>query len=197
MRRDSCTLAAVVLLVVGIIPVRAQNISEAVLKNHRIVVPESSISRPGHIHTNYVLVDPESWNPAQPPPDAETPASLACVYKLVPPTKGCPIATSTNVPTGGVGAIAIVDAGDFPTAKKDLHRFSKQFGIPDADFQVVYVNGKKPPVYQGWDVEESLDIEWAHAMAPKAKLFLVEPFRSSPSCAHPASATRIRPGRRW
>jgi kumamolisin len=26
----------------------------------------------------------------------------------------------------------------------------------------------------GWELEESLDIEWAHAMAPKAKIFLVE-----------------------
>ena len=50
----------------------------------------------------------------------------------------------------------------------------KYFGIPDADFQVVYADGHKPPVYSGWDVEEALDIEWAHAMAPKAKLFLVE-----------------------
>ena len=87
---------------------------------------------------------------------------------------GCPIATSTNIPTGGIGAIAIVDAGDYPTAVQDLHAFSAQFGIPDADFQVVYANGTKPPVYQEWITEEALDIEWAHAMAPKAKLFLVE-----------------------
>lgn len=33
---------------------------------------------------------------------------------------------------------------------------------------------KKPPVYSDWIVEEALDIEWAHAMAPQAKLFLVE-----------------------
>jgi len=33
---------------------------------------------------------------------------------------------------------------------------------------------KKPPVYSDWEVEEALDIEWAHAMAPQAKLFLVE-----------------------
>jgi len=29
-------------------------------------------------------------------------------------------------------------------------------------------------VYSDWKVEEALDIEWAHAMAPQAKLFLVE-----------------------
>jgi subtilase family serine protease len=84
------------------------------------------------------------------------------------------VATSTKVPTGGWGAIAIIDAGDYPTAKSDLHAFSSYFGIPDGDFEVVYADGKKPPVYSDWEVEEALDIEWAHAMAPKAKLFLVE-----------------------
>ena len=157
-------------------PVYAQTLNDFAFEGHRIVVPDSSIPRPGRIHTNYFLVDPDSWNPDQPPPGNETPASLACVYKLVPQIKGCPIATTKNVPTGGVGAIAIVDAGDYPTAAQDLQAFSNYFGIPfnSADFQVVYADGKKPPVYQGWIVEESLDIEWVHAMAPAAKLFLVE-----------------------
>ena len=158
---------------VSISPCTAQN---SPLDGHQVVVPPSSVPHPGRIHTNYVIVDPQQWNPYQPPPGAETPPSVACVYKLVKQISGCNLNNVKNVPTGGVGAIAIVDAGDFPTAKQDLHTFSSYFGIPDADFQVVYANGKKPPVYSGWDVEESLDIEWAHAMAPKAKLFLVESF---------------------
>jgi kumamolisin len=149
-------------------------INGSTINGHRIIVPDSSIPRPGRIHTNYFIVDSGVRNNDAPPPDAETPASLACVYKLVKGIKGCPIATSKNVPTGGVGAIAIVDAGHYPTAKQDLHVFSSQFGIPDADFQIVYADGHKPPVYSNWEVEEALDIEWAHAMAPKAKLFLVE-----------------------
>jgi kumamolisin len=154
-------------------PVHAAD--EAKINGFTLVVPESSIPHPGRIHTNYFLAIPEVPNTTGgPPPGTETPGSLACVYKLVKGPKGCPIATSTNVPSGGWGAIAIVDAGDFPTAKQDLHTFSKYFGVPDADFEVVYADGHKPPVYSGWDVEEALDIEWAHAMAPKAKLFLVE-----------------------
>jgi subtilase family serine protease len=154
------------------LPCSAQ-ITGSTVNGRPIIVPESSIPRPGRINTNYFLVGYNQRQP-QPPPDAETPASLACVYKLVSGPAGCPIATSTNAPTGGVGAIAIVDAGDYPTAKQDLHVFSSQFGIPDADFHVVYADGHRPPVYSDWEVEESLDIEWAHAMAPKAKLFLVE-----------------------
>ena len=134
-----------------------------------IIIPESSIPHPGRINTNYFIVGSREFTP-QPPSDAETPASLACVYQLVDGPPGCPIATSTNVPTGGVGAIAIVDAGDYPTAASDLHAFSAQFGLPDADLTVVYADGTKPPVYSDWIVEEALDIEWAHAMAPKAKL---------------------------
>jgi subtilase family serine protease len=87
---------------------------------------------------------------------------------------GCPIATSKNVPTGGIGAIAIVDAGDYPTAAADLQAFSTQFGIPPANLTVKWPGTTKPPVYNDWLVEEALDIEWAHAMAPQAKLFLVE-----------------------
>jgi kumamolisin len=140
-----------------------------------IVVPESSIPRPGHIHTNYFFAVPETPNTTGgPPPGTETPGSLACVYKLVEGPKGCPIATSTKVPTGGWGAIAIVDAGYYPTAKSDLDAFSKYFGIPKADFTVVYADGHRPPVYNEWLPEQALDIEWSHAMAPKAKLFLVE-----------------------
>jgi kumamolisin len=161
------------LLGASISPCSAQT-SGTTVNGHPIIVPDSSIPRPGRVHTNYFIVDSGIPSNAAPPPDAETPASLACVYKLVKGIKGCPIATSKNVPTGGVGAIAIVDAGDYPTAKQDLHIFSSQFGIPDGNFKVVYADGHKPPVYPGWDVEESLDIEWAHAMAPKAKLFLVE-----------------------
>lgn len=139
----------------------------------QIWMPESSIPRPGRINTNYFIVG--STTPQSGPPvGAETPGSVACVYGLVSGPTGCPIATSTTVPTGGVGAIAIVDAGDYPTAASDLAAFSTQFGLPQADFQVVYANGTKPPVYSEWLVEEALDIEWAHAMAPNAKLFLVE-----------------------
>ncbi len=138
-----------------------------------IIIPESSIPHAGQINTNYFIVGSREGTP-QPPPDAETPGSVACVYQLVSGPPGCPIATSTNVPTGGVGAIVLVDGGDYPTAVSDLHAFSAQFGLPDADLTVVYADGTKPPVYQDWIVEEALDIEWAHAMAPKAKLFLVE-----------------------
>jgi kumamolisin len=171
------SLIAVVALSLGayLLPSPVQAADEAKINGFTIVVPQSSIPHPGRIHTNYFFARSDvPSTTGGPPPGTETPGSLACVYKLVKGPKGCPISTSTTVPTGGWGAIAIVDAGHYPTAKHDLHVFSSYFGIPDADFKIVYANGHKPPVYPEWEVEEALDIEWAHAMAPKAKIFLVE-----------------------
>jgi kumamolisin len=158
-------------------PAFAQTRTESVLNGHRIIIPQSSVPQPGRAHTNYFFVDSDRPNVSGPPPGNETPGSLACVYELVTGPTGCPIATSTNLPSGGWGAIAIVDAGDYPTAASDLAAFDTQFGIPAADFKVTWPGQTlktKPPVYSDWEVEEALDIEWAHAMAPHAKLFLVE-----------------------
>jgi kumamolisin len=106
----------------------------------------------------------------------ETPASLACVYKLAHPIANCNPNQTTADSTGGSAAIAIVDAYDDPNATSDLAAFSQQFGLPAANFQVVYAQGAQPPTDPtgGWELEESLDIEYVHAMAPKAKIYLVE-----------------------
>jgi kumamolisin len=181
----SVVVAGVALFVgVASCPASAQTRTESVYNGHRIIIPESSIPQAGRHHTNYFFVDSDQAAP-QPPPGNETPGSLACVYKLVTGPTGCPIATSTNVPNGGVGAIAIIDAGDYPTAASDLAAFSSQFGIPAADLTVTWPGKKKPPVFSDWIVEEALDIEWAHAMAPQAKIFLVESvqFETDPTWA--------------
>jgi kumamolisin len=149
----------------------AQNV-ESVYNGHKIFIPQSSIPQPGRHHTNYFYVDSDKPS-SGPPSGVETPGSLACVYELVSGPTGCPVSTSTAVPTGGVGAIALVDAGDYPTAAADLAAFSSYYGIPAADLTIRWPGTTKPPVYADWLTEEALDIEWAHAMAPHAKMFLV------------------------
>ena len=74
--------------------------------------------------------------------------------------------------------IVLVDAYGSPTIQSDANLFSSKMGLPpltDANFQTVYPDG--PPIANpyptGWPVEISLDVEWAHAMAPKAKIVLV------------------------
>src|SRR5690349_20874942 len=105
-------------------PCSAQVFDGGTWNGHKILVPESSIPREGRMNTNYFFVDSATERTPAPPPGAETPGSVACVYGFVTGPTGCPINTSTTVPTGGVGAIAIVDAGDYPTAVSDLHAFS-------------------------------------------------------------------------
>jgi subtilase family serine protease len=159
-------------------------------KGH-IVIPESSVARSGDpgvmAHTHLRVMMPEGGplqgtaQPQELPPFPgfffETPASIACIYRLVPhPKQGCNPNETTDNPTGGAGAIAVVDAFDAPNAAADLAAFSAQFGLPPADFQVVFASGTRPPLDPsgGWELEASLDIEWAHAMAPNSRIFLVE-----------------------
>lgn len=156
----------------------------------KVLVPDSSIEKPIDIgraaHTNIqvflpkeVLRDEQTSGPPYAGYAYETPASLACVYGLVSAVTGCNPNTATKVPTGGARMIAIVDAYDAPNAASDLAAFSKQFGLPAASFQVVYASGAKPAYDMGWEFEESLDVQWAHAMAPEAKIVLVEAASSS------------------
>jgi subtilase family serine protease len=109
----------------------------------------------------------------------ETPASLACIYGLTAKSKQCNPKKVKTVATGGSRAIAIVDVYDDPTAEADLNTYSKHFGLPAVtsdNFQIIYADGKQPDQDPtgGWETEEQLDIEMAHAMAPGAKIILVE-----------------------
>src|SRR5208337_5270112 len=90
----------------------------------------------------------------------------------------------------------IVDAYDDPQIYQALDAFDGQFGItssgptlyqqygPATSFLTVLNQNGQPtslpgtdPVGPGndnWEVEESLDVEWAHTIAPGAKIILVE-----------------------
>ena len=176
-------------------------------------VPESSRPQPGsRAHTNYVLRSPYGGQPAGVPapsesafggtltsrnlggdgdaaPDvvleqqAETPASMGCLYvsSPAPRSTGCVpnYSSGTGGPIGGgYGAIAIVDAFDNPNAASDLVTFDSYWGLQAANFTKIYANGNgdcsTPPPDSGWALEESLDIEWAHVFAPNAAIVLVE-----------------------
>ena len=162
----------------------------------RIVVPESSVERPAdrgiRAHTNVELFYPTDGLPMTaantPGGYFETPASLACVYKQVEVVTGCSPAVVTAVSNRGSKAIAIVDAFDDPNAATDLAAYSSEFGLPaptKANFEVIYAKqggstrAADPPPQDstgGWELEESVDIEMAHAMAPRAKIYLVEAY---------------------
>ena len=154
------------------------------------IYPPSSIERPEDLgvrmHTNYIFYAPSGRLAPASQPAGETPASLACVYDLVTQVSGCPLNGTTQVPSGGSGVIVIVDAYDYPSAAADLSTFSSTFHLPQANFTVQYASGSKPAngCSSGWQGEEALDIEWAHAMAPNAQIVLMEASSASNSALY-------------
>jgi subtilase family serine protease len=163
-----------------------------------VFVPESTRMMPGdagrRAHTNYFVKNVHGVNArslsdlavaepaANPTPDstfAEYPASLSCLYKMGPTYAGCaPQNNSAYNANGGSRAIAVVLAFDNPTALADLQYFASFFGFAAPKFTKVIANGNgscvTPPYDAGWALESSLDTQWSFAMAPKARIILVE-----------------------
>src|SRR6266702_866926 len=103
-------------------------------------------------------------------PTGLSPATIKSVYNF-----------PTSLTAGTGKTIAIVDAFDDPTAESDLAVFSSQYGLPacttaNGCFTKVNQTGgtSYPKSDSGWALEISLDIQWAHAIAPGAKILLVE-----------------------
>ena len=132
-------------------------------------------------------VQPEAWGSAV--PYGMTPALIRGAYGI----------NNISLPSGvGDGAgqtIAIVDAYDDPAfvdssasgyLNSDLVQFDQKFGLPNPpSFTKLNEYGSSTnlpgpdPAGAGnpqgnWEVEEALDVEWAHAIAPGAAIVLVE-----------------------
>jgi subtilase family serine protease len=94
----------------------------------------------------------------------------------------------TYVAGNGAGqTIAIVDADNDPTIVADLATFDATFGLQaPPSFTVLNQNGTTIPNQTGtptsprnsphssWSLEESLDVDWAHSIAPAANIVLFE-----------------------
>jgi len=77
--------------------------------------------------------------------------------------------------------IAIVVAYGSPTIEKDLTSFDDKFSLDTADLHIFQPQGIPTTNDAGWAEETSLDVEWAHALAPKATIDLVVAQSSSDS----------------
>ncbi len=118
----------------------------------------------------------------------------------------------SSLTTDGSGqTIALVDAYDNPDIYPAVDAFDTQFGLTDSgpslydqygpassfltvigqDGQSTSLPASDPngPGTDNWEVEESLDVEWAHAIAPGAKIVLVEANSQSLSDLMAAVAT--------
>jgi subtilase family serine protease len=99
---------------------------------------------------------------------------------------GQPNSTTYNNTAGQGQTIAIIDVDDDPYILSDANTFSRQFGLPQFDQGMsnsptfVKVNelgqsgGPFPATNSTWAGEISLDVEWAHALAPQANIVLIE-----------------------
>ena len=83
--------------------------------------------------------------------------------------------------TGHGAVIAIVDSFGSPTIRHDLHVFDHAYGLADPPkFRIVRPVGPIPAFnpdsadMRGWAGETTLDVEYAHAMAPQATIILAE-----------------------
>jgi subtilase family serine protease len=99
-------------------------------------------------------------------PNCYTPRELAAAYDI--PAKL----------TGAGQTIVIIDAFGDPTLGQDLATEESTFGLPHANVDIIYPNGK--PAFNAananevnWTGEIALDVESAHAVAPAAKIDLV------------------------
>jgi subtilase family serine protease len=112
-----------------------------------------------------------------PPASALTPAQTRHIYAF------------DQIANLGQGQkIAIVDAYDDPNIFGDADVFDRQFmttlggstsyytqyGASTTWLTKAYASGSRPPGSVGWGQEISLDVEWAHAIAPQAQILLVE-----------------------
>ena len=84
--------------------------------------------------------------------------------------------------TGAGQTIVIVDAFGSPTIQADLATFDATFNLPAPPSLKIIQPAGKVPAYDptdangdvGWAGETTLDVEWAHTIAPSANILLVE-----------------------
>jgi hypothetical protein len=133
-----------------------------------IASPQITVLNPAQTTVAADSATPAATNPT-PPASAYTPSQIRAAYGF------------TNLTGDGSGqTIAIVDAYDDPKIQADLAAFDAQYSLAaPPSFKVVNQNGlttslPKSDPSGGWEMEEALDVEWAHAMAPGANIVLVE-----------------------
>jgi subtilase family serine protease len=101
-----------------------------------------------------------------------TPAQLEALY-------GLPTAYKAGFDGTGQTIVLLEAYGD-PTIEADANAFCKLTGLPpftSSNFKIIYPDG--PPVSPvagillGWDIEIAIDVQWAHSIAPGAKIVVV------------------------
>jgi subtilase family serine protease len=166
---------------------RAQNVElmEPRLLLSRTVTPITGplsvewLPHPVGLEEHYMIEKPDSGGLSS-PYGGTAPAQMRAGYGA------SSISFGGTVGDGTGQTIALIDAYDDPNAASDLAAFDTYFGLAaPPSFTKLNQNGAASPLpgtdpggpnnaNGTWEEEESLDIEWAHVMAPKASLILYE-----------------------
>jgi subtilase family serine protease len=94
---------------------------------------------------------------------------------------------------GAGQTIAIVVANHDPYLTQDLTTFDQQYSLPNITPVQLYQPGTSTD--DGWAGEETLDVEYAHAVAPSARIVVVEAASSDlGSMIHAIDTARYYPG---
>jgi subtilase family serine protease len=120
---------------------------------------------------------------AQPPTtaDCETQFGIAC-YQPFQLQRAYGMSSLYQAGLTGKGkTIVLVDSYGSPTITNDLATFDQETNLPPPpSFKIIQPAGAVPPYDStnydmgGWGFETSLDVEYAHTMAPGANILLVE-----------------------
>jgi subtilase family serine protease len=142
-------------------------------------IPASALAgvivRPDVIHVGGVRAGPLSTA------DCEKAYQVACYGPAqIRQAYDLPALYASGV-TGRGATIVIVDSYGSPTIRHDLAVFDKAYGLPaPPQFRIIQPAGRVPAYdpassdVVGWASETTLDVEWAHTVAPGAKILLVE-----------------------
>jgi subtilase family serine protease len=129
-----------------------------------LLLVSAHVAKASYHFSNFQGTPPiHTYGGATTQPEGITPSQIKKIYNL--PS------------TGGSGTIAIVGAYNDATIESDLNYFSAQFGLPPCTTKngcfTKHLMSSSEKTNSGWALETSLDIEWAHAIAPNAKILLV------------------------
>jgi hypothetical protein len=100
-----------------------------------------------------------------------TPAQITAAYGL----SGITFTSKSGVSVPGNGSgetIALIEMYHDPNLQSDLATFDAKYDLPTPSLTVDDQAGNQTD--SGWTLEESMDVEWAHAIAPGANILVVE-----------------------
>jgi subtilase family serine protease len=161
------------------------NLSCESLEVRQLLSADASVSASSQIiaHTNLTVIPAVTTGPT-----GLTPQEIQNAY-------GINLISFSGGTISGTGAgqtIAIVDPYNDPNIASDLAAFDKQFGLA-APPSFTVDNLGATTTDAGWALETSLDVEWAHAIAPQANVVLVEAATSSWASRHITACSQRQP----